>query len=172
MLTVIDALEAPHPQAGNGAVWRVVTDGVMGGISRAVLARETVAGRPALRLRGEVRLENDGGFVQMALDLAPDGGPVDAAGFAGLELDVLGNGEGYGLHLRTTDLLRPWQSYRQGFAAPPAWTTVRLPFAGFTPHRTDVPLDLRRLRRVGLVAIGRAFAADLSLGRLAFYGPA
>ncbi|RPH72296.1 MAG: CIA30 family protein, partial [Hyphomicrobiales bacterium] len=36
----------------------------------------------------------------------------------------------------------------------------------FTAHRTEIPLDLRRLRRLGLVAIGRAFAADLALAHL------
>jgi hypothetical protein len=32
-----------------------------------------------------------------------------------------------------------------------------------------VPLDLQRLLRVGVVAIGRAFEADLCLGKLALY---
>ena len=37
----------------------------------------------------------------------------------GVEFDVLGNGEGYGIHLRTEDLTRPRQSYRQSFRADP-----------------------------------------------------
>jgi hypothetical protein len=32
------------------------------------------------------------------------------------------------------------------------------------PYRTDTPLDPRSLRRIGFAAIGRAFAADLSVG--------
>jgi hypothetical protein len=32
------------------------------------------------------------------------------------------------------------------------------------PYRIDVALDTRRLRRIGVVAIGRAFSADLSVG--------
>jgi hypothetical protein len=39
----------------------------------------------------------------------------------------------------------------------------------FAPHRIDLPLNVRRLRRVGIVAIGRAFAADVAVARLAFY---
>lgn len=166
---IIDALDRDSPQATCGTRWQVVTDSVMGGVSDAGMQRETIDGRPALRLRGAVRLENNGGFVQMALDLAPDGGDVDASGWTGLEVDVVGNGQDYGLHLRTSDLSRPWQSYRQTFTAPPEWRTLRLPFAEMTPHRTDVPLDLRHLRRLGLVAIGRAFAADLAMGGLRFY---
>jgi hypothetical protein len=36
------------------------------------------------------------------------------------------------------------------------------------PYRTDTPLDTRRLRRIGVVAIGRAFSADLSVGGLRY----
>lgn len=166
---VVDDFSKPAPLAANGASWRLITDQVMGGVSRGTMAREIVAGRPAVRMRGKVSLENNGGFVQIALDLSPDGGTFDASGFAGIELDVLGNGEAYGLHLRTADATRPWQSYRQGFQANERWQTVRLPFAGFEAHRIEVPLDLRRLRRIGLVAIGRVFNADLAVGRAAFY---
>lgn len=166
---ILDDLSRPFPQAANGARWEVVTDGVMGGISRGRLVRDVVAGRPALRMTGEVSLANNGGFVQMALDLAPGGGLLDARGWAGIALTVRGNGESYGLHLRTDRLTRPWQSWRQGFVAPPDWAELRLPFAGFTPHRIDAALDLARLRRLGLVAIGRAFAADLAVSGLGLY---
>ncbi len=168
-IVVIDDFSKPAPLAANGASWRLFTDQVMGGVSLGTMAREMVDGRTALRMRGEVSLENNGGFVQVALDFTPAGGTIDASGFSGIELDVLGNGETYGLHLRTADVARPWQSYRQAFRANERWETVRLPFAGFEAHRIDAPLDLRRLRRFGLVAIGRAFSADLSVGRVAFY---
>jgi hypothetical protein len=147
-----------------GTTWELIRDGVMGGVSTGTLTAETVAGRPALRLAGEVRLENNGGFVQMALDLAPGGRALDARGFAAIELDVFGNDERYNLHLRTADVVRPWQSYRASFTAPPRWTTVQLAFADFTPHRVDAALDLATLRRIGIVAIGRAFTADLAVG--------
>jgi len=125
-----------------------------------------VAGRTALRMTGEVRLENDGGFVQIALDLAPDGGPVDVSSHWGIALEVRGNDETYGVHLRTADVERPWQSYRARFIAPSHWTTVTLPFDAFAPHRIAAPLDLKRLRRIGIVAIGRAFHADLALASI------
>jgi hypothetical protein len=166
---VIDDLGKAHPLASNGAFWQLFTDQVMGGVSRGIMAREHVAGRAAIRLRGDVRLENNGGFVQIGLDLAPDGGLVDASGFDGVEIDVLGNDESYGVHLRTDAVTRPWQSYRQRFAATETWQTVRLPFTRFEPHRIDVPLDVRRLRRIGIAAIGRAFAADIAVARVAFY---
>lgn len=166
---IIDDLHAAHPQAGNGARWQLFSDQVMGGISQGTALREIVAGRAALRMRGDVRLENNGGFVQIGLDLSPEGGLVDASAFDGIEIDVRGNGETYGVHLRSDAVTRPWQSYRQSFVAGENWRTVRLPFTGFAPHRIDAPLDVRRLRRIGIAAIGRAFAADVALARLAFY---
>lgn len=166
---VLDDLSRPHPDTPLGTRWALVGDGVMGGLSQGHLRREEVAGRPALRLTGEVRLENSGGFVQMALDLAPGGGLLDARGWSGIGLEVRGNAEVYGAHLRTDATTRPWQSWRQSFTATPEWQVLRLPFEGFTPHRMEAALDIGRLRRLGLVAIGRAFHADLALARLTLW---
>jgi hypothetical protein len=168
---IIDALGQEHPSAMNGARWELIADRVMGGVSTGSMTRETVAGRDALRMRGEVSLENNGGFLQVALDLAPGGGAVDARPWTGIEIDILGEGERYNLHLRTADVVRPWQSYRAEFVATPQWRTVRLPFGAFAAHRIDAPLDLSRLRRLGVVAIGRAFAVDVdvAIAGLRFY---
>ena len=133
------------------------------------MTRETVDGREAYRIRGAVSLENNGGFIQVALDLTPDGSAVDASAFSGIALDVTGNGETYNLHLRTTDLTRPWQSYRQSLIAGPSWETHRVPFTDFAPHRIDTPMDVSKLRRLGILAIGRAVDADVSVGGVRFY---
>jgi hypothetical protein len=152
-----------------GTQWRGVSDRVMGGISIAEVTHGVIDGRPCLRLGGDVRLENDGGFIQAALDLARPGEALDASGYAGLRLVVRGNGETYSVHLRTPDNVRPWQSYRARFIAGPDWQTIDLPFEAFAPYRLDAPLDTTRLRRIGLVAIGRAFKAELAVSELAFY---
>jgi tryptophan-rich sensory protein len=55
------------------------------------------------------------------------------------------------------------------FVTTPEWQTLQLPFAQFTPHRIDISLNTKRLRRIGLVAIGREFNANLAVARLAFY---
>jgi adhesin HecA-like repeat protein len=149
--------------------WTYVADTVMGGVSRGALSREDVAGRPSTRLTGRVSLDNDGGFLQIAGDLRADGGPMDLSAWTGLEIDVHGNGETYELRLRTTDLDRPWQSYRAPFVAPPDWTTIRVPFATLEAHRTDAPFDAEAVRRLGLLAIGREFDADLAVAGLRLY---
>jgi hypothetical protein len=166
---LVDDRASGDARSALGTSWRLVSDTVMGGVSRGSMQFATVAGRPCLRLAGTVSLENSGGFVQVSLDLARDGNDFDAGGYAGIELDVYGNGESYNLHLRTADNWLVWQSYRSAFRADPGWRTVRLPFSGFAPYRTSAPLDLKKLKRIGLVAIGREMQADLCLGRMALY---
>lgn len=152
-----------------GTRWRGVSDQVMGGLSEAAVTRGVIDGRACLQLTGDVRLENNGGFIQAALDLSPSGEPFDASGYRGLRLVVRGNGEQYSIHLRSPDSIRPWQSYRAHFTAGPDWQTIDLPFESFEPHRVQTALDTARLRRIGLVAIGRTFHADLAVSELAFY---
>ena len=166
---IIDDLSKPAPMASNGATWRVFTDTVMGGVSKATMSRETIAGRSAVCLRGDVRLENNGGFVQMSLDLLPDGASLNASEWIGLEADVFGNNEKYALNLRTAELTRPWQSYRQEFIAPARWTTIRFPFNDFIQSRTDLALNASQLKRVGVIAIGRSFHADIAIGGIRFF---
>lgn len=166
---VIDDMQLPALKASNGATWQFVSDGVMGGVSKGTVTREMVGNRSALRMRGSVSLDNNGGFIQMALDLSPDGAFFDASAFTGIEIDVTGNSELYNLHVRTSDLNRPWQSYRHSLTVGDAWTTHRLPFARFEAYRTQIKFNPAKLRRVGIVAIGRAFEADISLGGIRFY---
>ncbi len=166
---IIDDLSAQPPGSTIGTEWRLFTDTVMGGVSRATMTREMVDARAAIRLQGDVRLDNNGGFVQISLDFRQDGGAIDASAWRGIELDVFGNGEEYALNLRTSDLDRPWQSYRQAFRADSRWRTVQLAFNDFSPSRTEIPLNAHRLRRLGIIAIGRAFHADISVGGVRFF---
>jgi hypothetical protein len=46
-----------------GTRWRGVSDRVMGGVSEASVSHVVIDGRPSLRLTGDVRLENNGGFI-------------------------------------------------------------------------------------------------------------
>jgi len=154
--------------ANNAACWQAITDTVMGGVSNGRLKPDMIEGRSCLRLTGEVSLLNNGGFVQASLDLDA-AGQLDARGYAGIEIEVFGNDENYNLHLRSADTRIVWQSYRVSFQAPPRWQTVRLPFANFQSYRTDKPLDLSKLRRLGVVAIGREMRADICIARLSLY---
>lgn len=167
-ILIIDDRRSGDLESVVAGSWRMVTDGVMGGLSRGELSLDTVDGTACLRLRGEVSLENNGGFIQAALDVEGTGA-ADASDYQGLLLKVYGNNQDYNLHLRTGDVWLPWQSYRASFNAPAGWQTLRLPFAEFDGYRIGKELNLKRLQRIGLVAIGRAFSADLCIGELALY---
>jgi hypothetical protein len=165
---LIDDFRDPGGLSRLGTPWRFVTDRVMGGVSTGRIVFEEIQGRPCLCLHGDVSLDNNGGFVQIALDLAPEGA-LDAGEFQGIRLVVRGNGASYNLHLKTADVRRPWQSYRSSFSTGPEWREIEIPFPCFVPYRIEVPFDLRKLRRLGLVAIGSTMMAELCLAEIGFY---
>jgi hypothetical protein len=144
--------------------WQLVTDRVMGGVSSGQIEETTVSELPALRMTGRVSLDNNGGFVQIATDISP---PSDSA--TGIALQLIGNTETYNIHLRTSDLTRPWQSYRQEFVAPSEWTLCYFEFAGFEAYRTVQPLVPANIKRIGIVAIGRVFDADAAVASVHYY---
>lgn len=142
--------------------WEYVADTVMGGVSQGQARREEVAGRSAMRLTGQVSLENNGGFVQIAFDL-DNGAPFDASDYDGIALEVFGNGARYDLRVRTSALSRPWQSFRADFLAPATWMRVVIPFADLEPHKIEAAFDPAELRRIGILAIGAEMEADIAV---------
>ncbi len=166
---IIDDRSTGNVRSSIGADWRLLTDRVMGGVSKGSLSPESYLDKKCLRMKGEVSTENNGGFVQMTLDLN-GGKEFDASNFQGLELLVAGNNEVYNLHYRTSGLWMPWQSYRASFKVTPEWGIVKLPFSMMTPYRTGKQFKPNQIKRIGLVAIGKNFNADLCVASVKFYG--
>lgn len=165
---IIDDRSSGDLSSGLGTQWRLVTDQVMGGVSSGDLTVDNYKDKDCLRMRGKVSTENNGGFVQMALDLTLDE-PFDASPYDGIELSVSGNNERYNTHLRTTDLWFPWQSYRFSFEATADWQIIRVPFTSLEAYRTTAKFHKNKLKRIGLVGIGRNFQADLCVASIKFY---
>jgi hypothetical protein len=152
------------------ARWRTFTDRVMGGLSQATAALETVDGEPALVLRGTVRLENNGGFVQVATGVTPaEAGVLGTSAGLALRLHAAA-GTPVGVHLRSPELTAPWQAWRATVTADGTWQPVVLRWGDFAPYRTDAPLVPSRLSRLGLVAIGRPGPVAIALGYLTASG--
>ncbi len=149
--------------------WEFIADTVMGGVSTGTVTQENFEGRDATVLRGEVSLDNNGGFVQMAFDLRKDGSDLDVSAWHGIAVTVWGNGETYDIRLRTAQLTRSWQSFRSEIISQPEWRTVRIPFAKFIVHRVDAVFDPTCLRRIGVVAIGHEFNALAAVASIGFY---
>jgi hypothetical protein len=163
---VLSSFETGPASAEQGARWRGFTDRVMGGVSQAQFTRETVAGRPALRMTGRVTRDSGGGFAQMALDLGGNG-YFDASGFSGLEFLVPGNDEDYSVHVRTADCGWHDESYRLTFHASPRWEWCRFAWTDFKANGVSRPLDPARLERIALLGWMREFTADLAVAELA-----
>jgi hypothetical protein len=59
--------------SNQGKRWYYFADTVMGGVSRGQILRKEILGRPAMELQGTVSLENNGGFIQIAMDFNENG---------------------------------------------------------------------------------------------------
>ena len=165
---VIDDRRNNDVTSNLGTKWQLVTDNVMGGLSSGQLTLDTYKGKKCLRMRGDVTTENNGGFVQIALSLSEQG-VFDASGYTGVEIEVAGNNESYNIHFRTDGLWFPWQSYRYSFTAATDWQTYRIPFSALEKYKTFHSFSQDEIKRIGLVAIGREFQADLCLAAIGFY---
>mgnify|MGYP001027040319 CR=1 FL=1 len=149
--------------------WQYVADGVMGGISKGGMRQEMFRGRMATVLRGDVSLDNSGGFIQIAFDLSSDGAGFNARDWDGVELDICGNGARYDIRLRTDQLTRPWQSFRTDFIASPKWQEHRIAFDAVEANKTDAIFDPTQLRRIGILAVGREFQAEVAVANVRLY---
>lgn len=108
------------------ALWRPVDDVVMGGVSNSDFSQ---AERGTARFRGNVSLENFGGFASVRTASRD----WDAANARAFVLRVRGDGKHYKFTLRTSDRFDGIQ-YQARFTAPAGeWTDVRLPVDAFVP---------------------------------------
>ena len=147
--------------AAVAAEFRVVNDGVMGGVSSSRL--RLVDG--ALHFQGEVSLENNGGFASFR-------GPVrPPAGAAAMMVTLRGDGHRYKLTLKLDDSNATAQ-YQARFTAPLEWTTLCFTPADFTASFRGrpvaaPPLDFGEVRAVGvLISDGQAGAFRVELRAL------
>jgi len=166
---LIDDFSQSEGVSSIGTQWRMFTDRVMGGISTASFGYEIIDGRRCLRLQGSASLENNGGFIQVALPLEQSGHFFDASDFTGVRLWVRGNGKHYYVHLRTNQTRLPWQFFEAEFTANIKWEKVEIPFQQFIPENLRVQLNSEKLNRIAIVAKKKEFQADIAVSRLEFY---
>jgi hypothetical protein len=153
-----------------GTSWRLFTDQVMGGVSTANGSWSSQNGENFVRLRGEVSLENRGGFVQISLHLSRDGKSFDASGFSGVRIRVKGNENTYFVHLKSSQTVLPWQYFFADFFAGSEWTDIDIPLSAFRGENINsTSLNTSQLKRIAVVAAKRRFEADVQVSRIAFY---
>jgi monofunctional biosynthetic peptidoglycan transglycosylase len=130
--------------------WRIVNDGVMGGLSQSRMA-VTEGGTGVFQ--GTVSLENNGGFASVRTQ------PTDfgLAGRKGLSLRIKGDGRRYQLRLRT-DRQFDGVAYTSSFdTVDGEWTTARVEFQDCLPtfrgrKVSNAPtLEPSRIRQIGFL---------------------
>ncbi len=148
------------------SAWMMISDQVMGGVSSAVLQQDQRHNSICSCLTGRTSLDNNGGFVQMKLDIKQDELRTD---YRGLFIELYGNAHDYNLHVKTTQLNRPWQSFRCTLSVEPQWTRFIVPYEQLIAHRIHAELQPADISSVAIVAIGKEFDVDVCVRRLGFY---
>jgi hypothetical protein len=165
-ILLLDDFQSGDGVSHGGARWKFFGDNVMGGVSQQRSAIIEHEGRQLLALRGEVRLENSGGFIQAALPLRDDNSPMDCSAFSGIYLHVKGDGESYRVHLRSAVLTDVRQYYFAEFTTSGEWQDIELPFAGFHPKGASRPFNPASLTRIGIVAGWKQFSPSLLISSI------
>ncbi|MEH6566379.1 MAG: CIA30 family protein [Halopseudomonas sp.] len=148
------------------APWTAITDQVMGGVSTAELEQEQRRGSACTCLRGRTSLKNDGGFVQMKHAVVPR---ASLAEYSGIFIELCGPAHEYELRVKTSQLSKPWQSFRSVLAVEPRWTRFVVPYAQLSAHRTDMAFDPAAICSLAIIAIGSEFDVNVCVRRLGFY---
>jgi monofunctional biosynthetic peptidoglycan transglycosylase len=153
--------------AADVALWRPVDDVVMGGVSRSTFEQ---AGAGIARFRGNVSLENFGGFASVRTPPRD----WDTARAQAFLLRVRGDGKAYKFTVRTSDGFDGIQYQSRFIATAGEWTDVRLPVDGFvaTFRGRKVPfaasLDPAKVRAIGLtISDKQAGPFELLVDRIA-----
>lgn len=113
--------------------WRIVNDGVMGGISNSALFQtETGHGK----FTGNVSLANNGGFASIQLNTSI----VRSKEQKYIVLRVKGDGKNYEFRLKGA--VAQAESYVNPFKTSGEWETIRLPINEFYPQFRGRRLEL------------------------------
>ncbi len=130
--------------------WKIVNDGVMGGLSTSkfkVYEEETAA------FTGLVSLENNGGFASVRTLLRN----YNLTGFEGIIIRVNGDGRKYKFRIRT-DSRFDGVVYSNNFSTiENEWVEIKLPFSEFIPQfrgrvLKNVPsIDPARIKQLGFL---------------------
>ncbi|MCC5793935.1 MAG: CIA30 family protein [Chromatiales bacterium] len=154
--------------AAIGTTWEGFTDRVMGGISNMEAGYTPGEGDGHhLRMQGEVRLENNGGFIQVRLPLTYDRAGFDASAYQGVAVTLRGTPGSYFLHVRCSNTRRVWQYFSAPLPVGEDWQRVVVPFSAFSArYMGQEPLNLDALRSIAIVAYGEAFSADVQVARV------
>ena len=154
-----------------GTQWQGFTDRVMGGITD-IDARivQDDDGR-YVRMSGDVSTANNGGFIQIRLELAGMFRSFDASGYEGVRLVARGLDSGYYVHIRTSNSRMPWMYFTAPVPVGEDWNEIFIPWESFRTgdYGNWGRLNTERLKSIALVAYGKDFEAQIDLLEIGLY---
>ncbi len=109
--------------------WRIMNDGVMGGISNSSL---TLTDTGHGQFSGHVSLENNGGFASIQLNKIVELTQYPAAEKKFIVLRVKGDGKAYEFRLKGE--ISKSESYVHQFTTTGEWENIKLPISEFYPQ--------------------------------------
>ena len=165
----IDDFSDPNHLSKLGTNWRLITDRVMGGVSDGERLFGSDECFNYINMKGNVSLENNGGFVQVSLPLTDGATKLDATDYSGIRLWIKGNSEEYYIHLKNNKTRLPWQYYSADFTASENWKQVEIPFERFKPQALNDKLAVDSLTRIAIVGAKKAYEIDLNIGPIELY---
>ena len=112
--------------------WRIVNDGVMGGLSQGQLS---ISKEGKLVFTGHVSLENNGGFTSIRWLTQKN-----LKGKSKIHLKVKGDGKRYQLRLKKSS--SDYQSYIHYFTSSGEWETISMDLEDFYPSFRGRKLDM------------------------------
>lgn len=136
--------------------WRIVNDGVMGGLSRSSF--KLIDDGYAM-FSGNVRPENNGGFASVRTPISD----MELSNYDGAMLRIMGDGNLYNLRFRTNKNF-DGVSYQAKFQSEKNnWSEVKIPFSEFIPTfrgrrvPNQPPLDPADIRQMGILIADKQF---------------
>jgi hypothetical protein len=154
----------------SGKYWQYISDQVMGGVSVGKVTLEQDGEMYYARLTGNVSTRNYGGVIQLRTGISFANSEKDGKNLQGVRLNVRGNGETYDIHIITNDMAYYGDFYSATFQADSDWKMIDLPFNTFERKRSNnTKLDAQNITRLGIVAYGREYVADISVSTIEFY---
>lgn len=147
--------------------WEFITDQVMGGISDGKVEFISEDNKNFARMTGSIRLENNGGFIQIRKKLDFRIKKESKA----IKLTVRGNNQEYYIHIRTSGTILPWQYYQAPFTVSSKWEILDLNFSDF--KRSGVMLSKtinpKNIKSIAIVAYGREHNSFIDVDKIIIY---
>lgn len=129
--------------------WRIVNDGVMGGLSSSKVNVQD----DKIIFSGNVSLENNGGFASLRSPVKD----YNFENFSGIEIKIKGDGKRYSISMKETTYFSGYFYTSTFETKKDEWITIRIPFEQFELYyfgqetKSSKKLPLNKIKEISLL---------------------